>query len=132
MTHTHGCVLWSSPSSDRRLRRVDQRASWTSLPEGDDFDFDHAVLSGVDHVIVTAKWGQWTERLLMLAQQSNIPCSLVGEAPPTGKRFSWYAVDVDETQSRQVNEDDCRIRVVTRGRDGATGSWSERTIYGAA
>ena len=125
-----GCPRFSGPPGRCVIIYAGhQRAAWTSLPQGDDFDFDHAVLSGVDHVIVTAKWGQWTERLLMLAQQSNIPCSLVGEAPPTGKRFPWYAVVVDETQSRQVNEDDSQIRVVTRGRDGATVSWSERTIY---
>ena len=92
-----GCPRFSGPPGRCVIIYADhQRAAWTSLPQGDDFDFDHAVLSGVDHVIVTAKWGRWTERLLMLAQQSNIPCSLVGEAPPAGKRFPWYAVVVDE------------------------------------
>src|SRR5260370_28437803 len=91
------CPRFSGPPGRCVIIYADhQRAAWTSLPQGDDFDFDHAVLSGVDHVIVTAKWGRWTERLLMLDQQSNIPCSLGGDTPTTGEGFPGYGVVVDE------------------------------------
>jgi ADP-ribosylglycohydrolase/sugar/nucleoside kinase (ribokinase family) len=106
-----------------------QRASWTTVPQGDDFDFDPSILSGVSHVVVTAKWGRWTDRLIELARANSISCSLVGEAPPAGLRFPWHTVVVDEHQSHRVGEEDCRIRIVTRGREGATITWSDRTIY---
>ena len=109
-----------------------QRAAWSTLPQGDDFTFDDSILEGVSHVAVTAKWGRWTERLLKLAHRANIPCSLIGEAPPAGYRYPWHAVVVDERQSHHVSENDCQIRVVTRGREGATVAWSEQTIYVSA
>lgn len=106
-----------------------QRAAWTNLPQGDDFEFESSLLDGVSQVLITAKWGRWTERLLNLAQRRGVPCALVGEAPPVGFRFPWQVVVVDENQSHRVPEDDCRVRVVTRGREGATVAWSEQTIY---
>jgi ADP-ribosylglycohydrolase/sugar/nucleoside kinase (ribokinase family) len=106
-----------------------QRAAWTNLPQGDDFEFESSLLDGVSQVVITAKWGRWTERLLNLAQRRGVPCALVGEAPPLGFRFPWHAVVVDENQSHRVREDDCQIRVVTRGREGATVAWSEQKIY---
>lgn len=104
------CVMVHAPA---------ERLAWSSAaPAAPDVDLD-AMLHGIEHLVVVARWGVWTDRMLQAAAARRIPASLIGEVSPEAALHRWHCVVLDERQAAAVGTLQAATIVTTHGSRGA-------------